>query len=527
MKFIDSAIFRDHESRLIAANPDPAFEHALVSRAGRHLAARLASLLREMALPPSAGILFFAGKGNNGADALAAACFLHSAGYRAEVRTTAAPLPPPSDGAAPDTPHAALLRAVLDRGIPCFFHDTPESWAALRPSDDALCAVWVDALLGTGAAGAPRGTVAAAIAVLNARPASVPVVAVDIPSGLDPATGEPAPGATVRADLTLCMACPKSCLAAPASREWAGSVEVAPMPELDGGADALPSSPDGLRLIAPADLVPLFPPRRRDAHKGDYGRALLVGGSPLYPGALVLAADAATRSGAGLVRASTSPAAVVAILARCPAAIARDDLYGELPLAERPAAILCGPGLGRDAEARRIVATLLHETPCPLVLDADALTLLAGKTEVLRACPRPLLLTPHAAEAASLLQCTPDDIRSDRPAAAAEIARRADATVILKGDGTLVATPGDPTLWINLNGNPGMATGGSGDILAGLLVGLLAQGIPPADAARAATWLHGAAGDIAARRLGDLPLRAGDVADAVPAAYRSLHRPSA
>lgn len=526
MKFIDSAIFREHESRLIADAADPAFAHNLVARAGRHLAVRLASLLREMGLPPSAGILFFAGKGNNGADALAAACLLHSADYRTEIRTTAS-LPSDAADDVPSTPHADLLRAVLDRGIPCQFLDTPEAWETLLPSDNALCAVWVDALLGTGAAGAPRGAVAAAVRAINARPASIPVVAVDIPSGLDPATGVPAPGATVRADLTLCMACPKTCLAAPASREWAGSVEVAPMPELADGADALPAAPAGLHLIAPADLAPLFPPRRRAAHKGDYGRALLVGGSPLYPGALVLAADAATRSGAGLVRASTSPAAVVAILARCPAAIARDDLYGELPLAERLTAILCGPGLGRDAEARRIVATLLHETPCPLVLDADALTLLAGKTEVLRACPRPLLLTPHAAEAASLLQCTPDDIQRDRPAAAAEIARRADATVILKGDGTLVATPGDPTLWINLNGNPGMATGGSGDILAGLLVGLLAQGIPPADAARAATWLHGAAGDIAARRLGDLPLRAGDIADAIPAAYRSLHRPSA
>lgn len=526
MKFIDSAVFRDHESRFLEGAPGPAAECGLVAHAGRLLAIRLASLLREMGLPPSAGVEFFAGKGNNGADALAAACLLHDAGYRTAVHSTV-PFPPPAPGGEPasEPPRDALFRAVREKGIPCSVRETPEAWASFRPSDGALGAVWVDALLGTGAAGAPRGAVAAAIRVLNDRPAAIPVLAVDIPSGLDPATGAPSPDATVRADLTLCMACPKSCLAAPASRDFAGTVEVAPMPELaDPG---LPASPAGLDLVGPSDLLPLFPPLPRDSHKGTRGRVLLVGGCPLYPGALVLAADAATRSGAGLVRACTSPAAVAAILARCPEAIARDDLYGDLPLSERPSAILCGPGLGRDAEARRIVATLLHETPAPLVLDADALSMLGSKTDALGACTRPLLLTPHAAEAASLLGCTPAGIQRDRPAAAAELARRANATVILKGDGTLIATPGGATLWINLCGNPGMATAGSGDILAGLLAGLLAQGLPAHGAARAAVWLHGTAGDIAARRLGERPIRASDIADALPAAFRSLHRPTA
>lgn len=522
MKFVDTAAFREHESRLIAAAADSAFDGHLVAHAGRHLAARLASLLQEMGVPPSAGILFFAGKGNNGADALAAACVLHDAGYRVAVRSTA-PVPA-EDSAASSTPFGAYSAIARDSGIPLAVFDTPDDWDSFSPLDCGLCAVWVDALLGTGSRGVPRETVAAAIRVINARPASIPVLSVDLPSGLDPATGEPSPGATVRADLTLCMAYPKSCFAAPASRAWAGSVEVAPMPELEGDATP-PPVPGHLRLVTPADIAPLFRPRPRVAHKGTCGRVLLVGGSPLYPGALVLATDAATRSGAGLVRASTSSAAVVAILARCPEAIARDDLYGDIPLPGHDA-ILCGPGLGRDAEARRVVATLLHETPAPLVLDADALTLLGGKLDVLLSCPRPLLLTPHAAEAASLLGCTPAEIMDDRPAAAAEIARRANATVVLKGDGTLVASPGDP-LWINLNGNPGMATGGSGDILAGLLVGLLGQGIPAPDAARAAVWLHGAAGDIAARRYGHLPLRAGDICDALPAAFRSLHRPLA
>ena len=518
MKFISSAALRDHEARLVADAPDPAaFELALVRRAGRHLALCLAALLREMRLPPSAGILFFAGKGNNGADALAAACFLHDSAHRVAVRTTA---PFPADDET--SPSATLLRAVRDRGIPCFSLPEPGSWAGVSPLDCADCAIWVDALLGTGSSGVPRDAVAAAIRLINARPAAVPAVAVDIPSGLDPETGVPS-ACTVRADLTLCMAAPKACLAAPSSRDAAGTVEVAPLPELR--TDTLPALPGLPDLIAAQDLAPLFPPRLRNTHKGTYGRALLVGGCPLYPGALVLAVEAALRSGVGLVRASASPAAVAAVLARCPEAIARDDLYGIPPL-DGQSAILCGPGLGRDAEARRIVATLLHETPAPLVLDADALTLLGGKTDALRACPAPLLLTPHAAEAASLLRCPIDDILRDRPAAAAELARRADATVILKGDATLVASP-DPAvpLSVNLDGNPGMATGGSGDILAGLLVGLLAQGLPPDAAARAAVWLHGAAGDIASRRSGPF-LRPADIAAALPAALAALLRPA-
>ena len=523
MKFVDATAFREYEASRIAASGDAGFEGRLVAHAGRHLAARLAMLLAEMGLQRSAGILFFVGKGNNGADALAAACELHNAGYRTAIRATApVPAETSADGA---TPYAAYAAMARESGMPFEVLASPDEWDDFHPLDAGLNAVWVDALLGTGAKGAPRGAVAAAIRAINARPASVPVVAVALPSGLDPATGEPAPGATVRADYTLCMAYAKSCLATATSRAWAGTVETAPMPELDGDG-VPPASPGNLRLIEPGDLAPLFRPRPRAAHKGSCGKVLVVGGSPLYPGALVLAADAANRSGAGLVCASTSPAAVVAILARCPGVIARDDLYGDIQLAGHDA-ILCGPGLGRDAEARRVLATLIHETPAPLVLDADALTLLGGKLDVLLACPRPLVLTPHAAEAASLLGTTPSGILADRQAAAAEIARRANATVVLKGDATLVASPGEPYLWVNLNGNPGMATGGSGDILAGVLAGLIGQGMPTPDAARAAVWLHGAAGDIAARRHGELSLRASDLCDFLPVAFRSLHRPLA
>jgi ADP-dependent NAD(P)H-hydrate dehydratase / NAD(P)H-hydrate epimerase len=181
--------------------------------------------------------------------------------------------------------------------------------------------------------------------------------------------------------------------------------------------------------------------------------------------------------------------------------------------------ILAGPGLGRDPEARRLVARLLHEATCPVILDADAIAVLEGHPEAIRQCPSPVVLTPHPGELARLLGTSAAAIQQDRLAAAREAADRTGAIVVLKGSGTLVAKTGRP-VWINLNGNPGMACGGSGDVLGGLLAGLLAQRIDPFQAACAAAWLHGAAGDVAALRKTRSAMNATDIANALPDAFR-------
>lgn len=516
MKFVSASALCQHESRCIAASPNRELEMQLIRQAGNLLASQLMDLLREGPhSSPSTGILFFVGKGNNGADARAAAVILHQRGIRIHILSIG--LPSPSTGNA-----AADLAGETDKlGIPKTCLDTPEDWQMPNPIPDANSyGIWVDALLGTGTHGEPQGVVAAAIDFMNTRSPATTLLSVDIPSGLDPENGTPS-AHTVRADYTLCMAYPKSALTVPSARDVTGTVRVGRMRALE--SEDIPPSPFNIRFLAATEVASWMPLRPRASHKGNYGRVLLLGGCELYPGALVLAAEGATRSGAGIVRASTTPPAVSAILARTPEVIARPDLYGEMDL-NRVSAILCGPGLGRDAEARRIVAHLIHETPVPLVLDADALTVLGDKTEPLRECPQPLLLTPHAGELAILLGCTVEGVQCDRPAAVAEAARRTGAIVILKGDATLLAREGEP-IWMNLNGNPGMATGGSGDVLAGLLAGLLAQGMSPWNAARAAVYLHGAAGDLAALRLSTPSLRTSDLITYLPAAFRTLPSP--
>jgi NAD(P)H-hydrate epimerase len=307
-------------------------------------------------------------------------------------------------------------------------------------------------------------------------------------------------------------------MAAPAALEALGTLLAVPIGLPAKFADAIPDAGPGLQWISDADVRMLLPRRARSSHKGSYGQALLMGGSGQYPGAIVLAAEGAVRSGAGLVRVATVEAAAAAAVGRVPEAIVRADLAADFPL-EGMDAILIGPGLGRDPEARRMVARLLHETKCPLVLDADAIAVLEGKPEAVRQCPQPVVLTPHPGELARLLGRDVAQIQKDRPAAVREAADRTGAVVVLKGAGTLVTRPDQP-IWINLNGNPGMACGGSGDVLAGLLAGLLAQKADPLAAACAAVWLHGTAGDIAALRKTQAAMTAGDIAAALPDAFR-------
>jgi NAD(P)H-hydrate epimerase len=184
-------------------------------------------------------------------------------------------------------------------------------------------------------------------------------------------------------------------------------------------------------------------------------------------------------------------------------------------------ALVVGPGLGRDPEARRFIARLLRETTCPLVLDADAIGVLEGRPDVVRSCPQPVVLTPHPGELAELLGQDVDAIQSDRQKFAMMAAEQTGAVVVLKGAGTMIAQEGQAT-WLNLNGNPGMACGGSGDVLAGLLGGLLAQGIPPVAAACAAVWLHGMAGDMAALQHTQAAMNARDIAVALPGAFKRV-----
>lgn len=288
------------------------------------------------------------------------------------------------------------------------------------------------------------------------------------------------------------------------------------------------------------DVPALPPPLAPDAHKGEAGTVLALSGCETMPGAALLAARAAQRGGAGLVAQGcldanllllvplAAPEAVLVDLSECFDRSGRVLADARARLLERRAtSVLVGPGLGGGARTRALVELALELFCVPLVLDADALNVFAGEPERLRAARAPLVLTPHPGEAARLLGRSVGRASAERVAAARELAQRTGALVCLKGAGTLVVAPGGEP-WRNSSGNPGLATAGAGDVLAGLLAAYLARcGAPasawtPLDAARAAVFVHGRAGDLAAARLGQRALIASDVIDALAAAQREL-----
>jgi len=384
----------------------------------------------------------------------------------------------------------------------------------------------VDALLGTGVRGPATGAIAAAIEAINA--AERPVCALDLPSGL-PSDGEGPTGPVVRAHVTVTFGLPKLGLVLPAGTTYAGRVEIADLgiPRAWLGEGVLTA------LLEAADIRATFPLRPVDAHKGTYGHLLVVAGSVGRTGAAVLACLGALRAGTGLVTCATPGSQQPVVAAQLSEAMteplpetAARTLSAKaveriVELLSRMDAVALGPGLGLDPETQAAVQTLVRDVERPMVVDADALTALAGHPRACRDAPAPRLLTPHPGEAARLLGCGIAEVQADRVASARRLAAESGAVVALKGARTVVADP-DGRATLNPTGNPGMATGGTGDVLTGVAGGLLAQGVAPAAALSAAVYLHGLAGDLAAEMRGEPGLVASDVADAIPAAIRRI-----
>jgi hydroxyethylthiazole kinase-like uncharacterized protein yjeF len=386
--------------------------------------------------------------------------------------------------------------------------------------------VVVDALLGTGVRGPATGAIAAAIEAINA--AERPVCALDLPSGL-PSDGDAPAGPVVRARVTVTFGLPKLGLVLPAGAAYAGRVEIADL----GIPRALLGEGVPTALLEAADVRATLPLRPVDAHKGTYGHLLVVAGSVGRTGAAVLACLGALRAGTGLVTCATPGSQQPVVAAQLSEAMteplpetAARTLSAKaveriVELLSRMDAVALGPGVGLDPETQAAVLTLVRDVERPMVVDADALTALAGRPGACRDAPAPRLLTPHPGEAARLLGCGIAEVQADRIASARRLAAESGAVVALKGARTVVADP-DGRVTLNPTGNPGMATGGTGDVLTGVAGGLLAQGVAPAAALSAAVYLHGLAGDLAAETRGEAGLVAGDVADAIPAAIRRI-----
>jgi hydroxyethylthiazole kinase-like uncharacterized protein yjeF len=368
--------------------------------------------------------------------------------------------------------------------------------------------VIVDALLGTGLTGELRSPFRDAIAQINHS--RLPVIAVDVPSGLNSDTGavlENSP--CVKADLTVCFIGLKRGLFTADGPEQSGEVF---FDDLDVPVEIYEAVHNEVKKLDLDDVLDLLPERSRVAHKGSFGHVLVIGGDRGYGGAVLMAAESALRCGAGLVSVATQAEHIPALLARRPELMvhAVENHHALLPLLQKASVIVVGPGLGTGPWSEQLFYHALQharKNNIPLVMDADALNMLA-EGRVAGDLPAQTILTPHPGEAARLLVTDTKCIQQDRFAAAKKLQKKFRATIVLKGAGTLVATP---ELSLCPYGNPGMASGGMGDVLSGVLGALLAQHLLPAQAAELAVCLHACAADSQAGTGGERGLLATDL----------------
>lgn len=510
MKILTPTESRAADQRAIAAGT-PGI--VLMERAAASVVREIAGLL---AARPAVGadVVVLCGGGNNGGDGFEVARLLDSG--RLGARVTALFLGEP-DGLPADA--ARTYRRLAESGARV---SRVGDAAGLEPLRSATLVV--DALLGTGLSRpVPAGSLAsAAIGLLSAGRAFV--VAVDLPSGLDGGREE-IPGPAVRADLTVTFGSPKRAHAFLPAAGLSGRVVVAPIGldvESPGGSgDA--GTAEAPEAVTALDVAPLFPGRPSGAHKGNFGTLHVAGGAEGMAGASALAARGALRAGAGKVSAELDPRSRVPFHSLVAEATSTAWGEGSAGADVAPAAAsACGPGLGRSREARALFERCLA-LPVPVLFDADALNLAQGRPEEFSSRTAPTVLTPHPGEAARLLGIPTAGVAADRAGAALELARRSRAVVVLKGFRSLVASP-DGRLAIVLAGNPGMATGGAGDVLSGIGGALLSRGLSAWDAARAAAFLHGLAGDLALELRGGEGLVAGDLVDFLPEAFERVRR---
>lgn len=467
----DIAAVRELERR--ACGVDGLDEETLMRRAGE-----AAWQVLRTHWPAARRIVVLAGPGNNGGDGWVLAAVARRAGCAVSV-VQAASLPPAS----------ALAQRMAGE-----YREAGGQWQAFSgslPTADVL----VDALFGIGLARAPQADAAALIAAANTHGA--PILALDVPSGVNAETGT-VPGVAIQAAVTLQYIAAHAGLATGSACQHTGSLALATL-------DIPQECFHGVLPRACIQPLPRLPRRRRDSHKGDHGRVLLVGGDFGMGGAALLATEAALRTGAGWAQVATRKAHHGALLARCPEAMTvPGDAALDAALAKADA-IALGMGLGQGDWGRAHWQRVLTSGK-PCVLDADALNLLAG-------APKPVpqaVLTPHPGEAARLLGGTTADIARDRIDAACQLAARYQCAVVLKGAGSVITAPGKLPHILAV-GNPGMASPGMGDTLSGIIATLLAQGHAPAQAAGLGAWLHGRAGDLAAAARGQAGLLARDL----------------
>ena len=487
----------------------------LMENAGRGIAEQL--ILQNIIDPASdAKVVIFCGKGNNGGDGLVVGRYLNNAGIDIKIFFIG-PANKLSDDALVNHARAVEAGAAVEE---------LKSINDINPN--LHCTHIIDAILGTGFEGAPHGLAAELIEYINRQNAIV--ISVDLPSGLNADNGQHE-GAVVRADFTLTLALPKYGLFLSPGRALAGQVEIVPIgiPDEVFEKFKLPH-----QLITAELVVSKLPKRKPDGHKGDFGYLLIIAGSTGLTGAAELTANSAMRSGCGMVRVAC-PSSIQSVMATKLTEIMTHPLpdvakkgalalraLGEIrKLALDYDAIALGPGIGRHHETMELVKRFVAENEKPIVIDADGLFALASNIDVLKKTKAPTVLTPHAGEFKRLTGIdAPADIHK-RFEIAQSFAKEFNVVLFLKGSPTIIATP-DGNSYLNPTGNSGMAKGGSGDVLTGIIASLLAQGLSVENAAVCGAYIHGLAGDFAADALTPCAMIAGDIIDFLPGAFAAL-----
>ncbi len=495
--------FRELDAYTIEHEPVASVD--LMERAAMALAERVSKRW-----PSPREIFVFSGSGGNGGDGLAMARLLSQRGYEvsAWLFNTKGHLNPDCETnklRLADLPQVRFTE--VSQGFD--FPHIPEE------------AVVIDALFGTGLNSPLSGGFAQLVRKINALASTV--VSIDVPSGLMcEDNGQNDPSAVVQATLTLSIQIPKLAFLLPDMGDKAGEWELV---DIGLSTECLERMPTPYSIMSQERLRLLLHPRPAFAHKGTMGHALLVGGSRGMAGAAVLASKACIRSGVGKVSVLTSGASHSVLQIAVPEAVmalaagSGDDMPTSPPDLSPFNAIGIGPGLGTTGAAASLLRACLSRSKRPMVIDADALNLIGSRSELLHLIPRDSILTPHPKELERIVGTCSSAY--ERLTLAMELAARLHVHVVLKGHFTAVCDP-QGTAHFCPTGNSGMATAGSGDVLTGIITSLLAQGYPPADAARLGTWLHGMAGDCATRHLEPECMVAGDIVSHLPEAFRNL-----
>lgn len=513
MRILTADQMRDADRRTIEEIGIPSL--VLMENAGRQVVAAMESFFDDLG---ERRVAVICGKGNNGGDGFVVARTLAQRGIDVSVFVVGQIAEIKGD------PRVNV--EILGRlGLTVVEIDDESQWE-LHFSEISEHDLIVDALFGTGLKAALSGMYETVIGDINGS--GLPVVSIDLPSGMSADTADLI-GDCVEATITVTLGAPKLPLILPPAEGKAGDVVIADIGIPAGVFEALEGP--RVELLTRERIRALITPRASDVHKGDFGRVLIVAGSRGKTGAAVLAAQGALRSGAGLVTVA-APASVVPIVAAAAAEYMTEslaDLDGAVELAavdqvlaSAADVMAVGPGLGRGPHVGAFVRELFERSEMPLVLDADALNAFAGEPAALVGRDgREVIITPHPGEMARLVGCSVDDVQADRVGMARDFAALHKVYVVLKGYRSLIATP-DGKVFVNPTGSPGMATGGTGDVLAGMLAAWLAQLLDAEAACRLAVYLHGAAGELAEADHGEVSMTAGDLVDHIGDAVLEL-----